>query len=169
MSLARRQQKPWWKLRPAAVVLAVVVIAGISGGGTVWAAITQRIVTNPLTGLAISGFDPVAYFTDHKARLGHASLEYSYGGTIWRFCNIGNRDAFVRYPHVYMPQFGGYDPGALARGVALPGNPLIWLVSGERLYLFSSASARTAFAADPARAITAAERGWQQVKPTLVP
>lgn len=169
MSLARRQQKPWLQWPAVAVVLAAAFIVAIGGGATVMAMTTQRIVSDPLTGLAISGFDPVAYFTDHKPRLGHPNMEYSYGGTIWRFCNIGNRDAFVGHPHVYMPRFGGYDPGALARRVAVPGNPLIWLLSGERLYLFSSVSARAAFAADPEQAILAAERGWQQVKPTLVP
>ena len=41
-----------------------------------------------------------------------------------------------------MPQFGGYDPIALARGVALAGNPLEWQIVGDRLYLFYSAQAR---------------------------
>ena len=41
-----------------------------------------------------------------------------------------------RDPDVYMPQFGGYDPLGVARGVAVAGNPNVWLIAGERLFLF---------------------------------
>ncbi len=112
------------------------------------------------TGLAISGFDPVAYFTDGKPELGRAGLELSQGGAVWRFRNMGNRAAFAEHPEVYRPRFGGYDPLAVARGVTVPGHPLIWAVVGERLYLFYDEAARTTFLADPGRVIVAAERKW---------
>ena len=41
-------------------------------------------------------------------------------------------------PDVYMPRFGGYDPVGVARGVAVPGDPRLWLIADERLYLFYS-------------------------------
>ena len=54
---------------------------------------------------------------------GSANFELRYGGAVWRFRNVGNRDAFAAQPDVYMPQFGGYDPIGVARGVAVAGNP----------------------------------------------
>ena len=72
------------------------------------------------SGLAISGFDPVAFFTDGKPVPGAAGIEFTYGGAVWRFCNIGNREAFAAQPEVYMPRFGGYDPVGVARGLRLP-------------------------------------------------
>ena len=75
------------------------------------------------TGLAIGGYDPVAFFTDGKPLLGKADIEFAYGGAIWRFRNVGNRDAFAAHPEIYRPQFGGYDPLGVAHGVAVPGNP----------------------------------------------
>ena len=72
-----------------------------------------------------------------------------YGGAVWRFCNIGNRAAFAARPDVYMPQFGGYDPVGVARGVAVAGNPNLWLIAGERLFLFYDRARLEKFAADP--------------------
>ena len=122
---------------------------------------------NPNTGLAISGFDPVAYFTDASPKIGRPDMELTLGGVVWRFLNEGNRAAFVAHPEVYRPQFGGYDPVAIARGTSVPGHPLFWAVVGNRLYLFYSGTARAAFLADPGRIIEAAERKWPEVARTI--
>jgi len=124
------------------------------------AATTERVVTDRNTGLAIYGVDPVAYFTDKKPIVGRAEFEFRFAGAIWRFANEGNRAAFVADPKVYMPQYGGYDPVGIARGVTTPGYPQLWLIVKNRLYFFYAAEARTAFVADPAAAITAAEARW---------
>jgi hypothetical protein len=152
------------------LLCATVAIAGLAG----WAALasattTERIVTDRLTGIAIGGFDPVAYFTDHEPVPGHPDFELSEGGVVWRFANEGNRAAFAADPNVYTPQFGGYDPIAVARGASAAGHPEIWLISGSRLYLFYSAEARDTFAADPDAARVAAEENWPRVLRTLVP
>ena len=135
----------------------------------VQAATTERLVVSFRTGLALYGFDPVAYFTDAKAMVGRPDFEYSYKGAVWRFRNEGNRAAFTDRPDIYMPRFGGYDPTALIRGVAVPGHPDYWLIVADRLYLFSSDEAREAFEDDPARAIAAAEAKWPDVERTLIP
>ena len=124
------------------------------------------MVVNAQTGLAISGFDPVAYFTDAKPAFGRPDMEFRQGHVIWRFRNEGNRAAFADHPEVYTPQFGGYDPVAVARGVSVPGHPLFWAVHGERLYLFYDDKARATFVAQPARVIEAAERKWPSVSHT---
>ena len=124
-------------------------------------------VVDSRSGLAISGFDPVAYFTDGAAKIGRADMELSQGGTVWRFRNEGNRSAFAGHPEVYTPRFGGYDPVAIARGTSVPGHPLIWAVAGERLYFFYNDAARAAFIADPGRIIEAATRKWPEVERTI--
>jgi hypothetical protein len=127
------------------------------------------IVVNPNTGLAISGFDPVAYFTDGKPMFGLPDQELRIEGVVWRFRNAGDRAAFADHPEVYTPRFGGYDPVAVARGISVPGHPLFWAVTGERLYLFYSAAARAAFLAEPGRIIAAAKRKWPGVARTIAP
>jgi hypothetical protein len=133
------------------------------------AATTERLVTDWRTGLAIHGFDPVAYFTDRQALAGRPDLEFAFAGAVWRFRNVGNRAAFVTRPEIYAPRFGGYDPFAIARGVATPGHPLFWFISEDRLYLFQSSEARNAFAANPEQAIEAADLKWPDVWKELVP
>ena len=123
----------------------------------------------PHSGLAISGFDPVAYFTDAEALPGKGEFEQAVDGAVWRFRSLGNRAAFKADPTVYMPRFGGYDPVGVARGVAVPGNPQLWAISDQRLYLFYSEQTRAEFADDTDRTATSADRVWQSVRLKLVP
>ena len=120
----------------------------------------RRLVVNEYTGLAISGFDPVAYFTDGMPKAGRAQLELASSGAVWRFHNVGNRAAFAEHAEIYTPQFGGYDPVAIASDASVPGHPLIWAVVSERLYLFYSDPARAEFLSDPGRIIARATRKW---------
>jgi hypothetical protein len=166
MTAPRRQ----WKTRRQFVHF--LAVGGLCHGmatGSARAATTERIVTDPNSGLAIGGFDPVAYFTEARPRLGIADHELSFAGAVWRFHNEGNRAAFAADPAVYMPRFGGYDPIAVARGASAPGHGELWSIADERLYLFFSAAARDVFAGDPASAVDAAERLWPTVLRTLSP
>jgi hypothetical protein len=133
------------------------------------AATTERVVSDPNTGLAISGIDPVAYFTDRRPLAGLPKHEVRYAGTIWRFRNAGNQAAFVANPEVYMPRYGGYDPIAIGRGLALAGNPLLWRIADQHLYLFFNDEARARFMADPGEAVVLADEKWPSVASTLVP
>jgi hypothetical protein len=127
-------------------------------------ATTERVVVNRFTGLAISGFDPVAYFTDTAAVRGDERFEAVQDGAVWRFRNEGNRAAFVGHPEVYGPQFGGHDPVDVARGKAVQGLPQLWTVHAQRLYLFASDTSRTAFAANPEGFAQSAQRRWPKLK-----
>jgi hypothetical protein len=152
---------------PAGFVAVLWVLALVMAPNAAFSSSEDRLVINSDTGLAISGFDPVAYFSQHKALQGDPHLELTQNGTVWRFLNEGNRAAFADHPEVYTPRFGGYDPVAINRGVSVPGNSLIWAVAGDRLYLFYSDKARTEFLADPALIIAGADRKWPDVARTI--
>ena len=142
------------------LALNVTVDTAFHGLAPAHAATTERIVTNRFSGLAIDGFDPVAYFVDGAPVMGLRELEASQEGVVWRFHNEGNRASFLAHPEVYGPQFGGYDPVDVARGVTVAGNPLFWVVVGERLYLFGFETNRAAFAADPQSFLAKARTCW---------
>jgi hypothetical protein len=170
MTAARRQRKLWFFSAAVGVtVLAAALSAGFALSEPIRAVTGERIVVDPISGLAISGFDPVAYFTDGAALSGKGAFEQVVAGAPWRFRNAGNQAAFAADPEVYMPRFGGYDPVGVARGVAVAGNPQLWLISGERLYLFYTPEARDQFAGEPERTIVAAEQRWPAVERQLVP
>jgi hypothetical protein len=164
MTAARQKRKQYcaWMLAAAALALAGAVPVAI-------AATTEMIVVDWHSGLAIDGYDPVAFFTDGKLLAGSAEFELHYGGAVWRFRNTGNREAFAERPDIYMPQFGGYDPTGVARGVALSGNPNIWLISSQRLYLFYDQARLQKFTADPDQVMAEAEHNWPAVISTLSP
>ena len=143
--------------------LAALAFSGVA----VQAATTERVVVNRFTGLAIEGFDPVAYFVDAQPLIGQEGFEVSEAGAVWRFRNEGNRASFLAHPEVYGPRFGGYDPMDLARGVTVAGNPRFWLISGQRLYLFSREQNRDAFAADPLHFQQEATQRWPALRQDL--
>jgi hypothetical protein len=160
----------WASFVWVSLVCASLVLAG---GALAWwpskakAATTERVIVNRFSGLAIEGFDPVAYFTDSRPEIGVVDFEASEAGAVWRFRNEGNRASFVAHPDIYGPQFGGYDPTDVARGVTVAGNPRFWLISGQRLYLFGREENRNAFAADPQRLLREANQRWPGLEQTL--
>lgn len=159
-------------MRPGIALIGLVLcLLAAAGMGSPWrpaaAATTERIVTNRFSGVAIEGFDPVAYFVDGAATQGTAEFEANLWGAVWRFRNEGNRASFLAHPEVYGPQFGGYDPADIARGVAIAGNPRFFLISAQRLYLFSREANRDAFAADPGRILYEAGKRWPALQQQL--
>jgi hypothetical protein len=167
MTAARRNGKSFG-VRGAAPVLALVLVLTLGAPARLGAQTTERIVIDRHTGLAIHGFDPVGYFTDAQPILGRPELELRFAGVVWRFRNAGNRAAFAASPDVYMPRFGGYDPVAVARGLATPGHPQLWTIAGARLYLFQSAESRDGLVNDQQRAIAAAVAKWPGVEHELI-
>lgn len=166
MTAARQKRK---RLCAGFAAAAAVLMALLPGPPASVAATTERLVVDWHTGLAIGGYDPVAFFTDGRPTAGSANFELRYAGAIWRFRNVGNREAFAAQPDVYMPKFGGYDPIGVTRGVAVAGNPNAWLIAGERLYLFYDRGRLAKFVTDADRLSAEAERKWPDVMRALSP
>lgn len=59
-------------------------------------------------GLAIKGYDPVAYFVDGRPIKGKKEFEIQWSDAKWRFANAEHRDLFKSDPEKYAPQYGGY-------------------------------------------------------------
>ncbi len=165
MTAARQKRK-----HRAGLALSVTIAAALAlFGAAARASLTARIVVNWHTGLAIDGYDPVAFFTDGAPLPGTSAFELRYAGVVWRFRNSGNRAAFAERPDVYMPRYGGYDPVAVARGVAVAGAPNVWVIVGQRLFLFHDPADREKFLGDPVHTIATADRKWPQVERALDP
>ena len=164
---AQRQERNGWCRGIALIGLMAGLVLPTFAEFAARAATTERVVMNGHSGLAIGGIDPVAYFTDARPMAGDERFEVSGAGVVWRFRNEGNRAFFIAHPDIYGPQFGGYDPVDVARGVAYAGNSQLWLISGQRLYLFGREQSRDAFVADPDRYLTEARQRWPGLQETL--
>lgn len=166
----RKMAGPAFPWHAAAIALSFIgILIPNFTPDTALAATTELIVADPRSGLAINGFDPVCYFTEKAAKFGQPTIEFPFGGVVWRFRNTGNRAAFEANPEVYMPRFGGYDPVGVARGRAVPGNPLHWTIVRDRLYLFYDADTAGQFSAAPEKFIQSAEEQWPDVRHNLAP
>ena len=169
MTAARQKRKQYcFSLAAIAALFAYAGLAFLMATGPS-ASAGERIVVDWHTGLAIDGYDPVAFFTDGKPLQGSPNLELRKGDVVWRFINVGNRAAFAAAPNIYMPQYGGYDPIGVARGLAVAGNPTVWLIQGQRLFLFYDGSRRQKFVGDPNRVIASADRKWPDIERTITP
>lgn len=88
-------------------------------------------------GLAIQGYDPVAYFTQNKAIKGNKQMSGTVDGVTYYFSSAVNKNLFFRNPKAYEPQYGGwcaYAMGAANEKVAI--DPETFKVIDGKLFLF---------------------------------
>ncbi len=112
-------------------VLAVISITA-SGQST-----EKNIYSNLKEGIALQGYDPVAYFVLHKAIEGKDEFTFTYHGSTYRFSSSNNRDLFVKNPTGYEPQYGGWCAYAMgATGEKVEIDPSTFKITDGKLYLF---------------------------------
>ena len=86
-------------------------------------------------GVAIKGYDPVAYFTEGAPVEGSEDFTAMHDGATYHFASAANRDAFLADPEKYAPQYGGFCAYAVAQGATAPIDPEAFTVLDEKLYL----------------------------------
>jgi YHS domain-containing protein len=165
---AMMRQKRKQNLTITGLLAALWVALGLALGAPAGAAgLVTAIVTDPLTGVALEGYDPVSYFTEPDPAQGVPDYEYVWRGVPWYFASAANRDVFIRNPEIYAPQYGGHCATSLSRGYLSDGKPRLYAISGMKLYLFYSVANREAFFESEETSLQAAESGWTQLKGTL--
>lgn len=87
------------------------------------------------TGIAIRGYDTVAYHTQGKPVPGLPLFEVEYQGATWRFANEENKALFEAEPEKYAPEYGGYCAYGVAKGSLVKIEPDQWNIIDGKLYL----------------------------------
>lgn len=113
--------------------------------------------------VAVSGYDPVAYFTAGKPTKGDEKITVTYNGAVYRFASAANRDAFNASPTKYVPQYGGYCAWAVGHGYTAKADPTAWKIVNGKLYLNYNADIQKKWVADEANQITSADKNWPTV------
>ncbi|MEX2644249.1 MAG: YHS domain-containing (seleno)protein [Acetobacterales bacterium] len=141
--------------------LATLAIA-VFAAGTVHAA---TVYTDD--GVAIGGYDPVAYFNAGKPVEGSSEHALEWSGVTWRFASAANRDAFAAEPGKYAPQYGGFCAWAVSQGYTAPVDPDAWKIVDGKLYLNYSKGVQANWEKGIPGHIRAADGNWPGIRDKL--
>ena len=114
-------------------------------------------------GVAINGYDPVAYFTDGVPVKGKADFAVMWKGAIWQFANLQHREAFEAGPRSFAPQYGGYCAYAMSLGYRASTAPEAWRIVEGKLYLIHTPAVHQLWARDIGGNIARADVNWPEV------
>lgn len=123
----------------------------------------DTVYTGTFSSLAVSGYDPVAYFTEGRPVEGSGDLEFEWNGATWRFASQSNLDSFKAKPEAYAPQYGGYCAWAVSQGYTASTIPEAWSVVDGKLYLNNSKGIQSRWEKDIAGFIVKADENWPEV------
>lgn len=143
----------------SALLMFVMVTAYAATPGKV----SQTEVVDALNlqhGVALKGYDPVAYFTEAEPIAGNPAISYHWQGATWLFSTQEHREAFKADPARYAPQFGGYCAFAVAQGTTAEGDPHQWAIIDSKLYVNNNAIAKKLWDQNRPANIVAGNRNW---------
>ncbi|MFD1883021.1 YHS domain-containing (seleno)protein [Paracoccus pacificus] len=113
---------------------------------------------------ALDGIDPVTYHSMNRAVPGRSDISTQWAGESWHFADEANRAAFEANPRAYVPAMGGYCVVALSEGRMEPGNPRLFVMIGDRVYLTRTPENQDRLQANPGPILKAAKKNWDKIK-----
>jgi YHS domain-containing protein len=115
-------------------------------------------------GIAIKGYDPVAYHKSGKSIEGSSKYELDWKNAKWRFASAEHRDLFKSDPEQYAPRYGGYCAWAVSQGYTAGVDPKnAWRIVGGKLFLNYNVDIQKKWAKDIAGNIKKADANWPGV------
>jgi YHS domain-containing protein len=117
------------------IIALATAIALTAGAAVMPAAAAGPDVNATITGLALRGYDPVAYFTDGKPIPGDYRITARYNEATYRFASQEHKILFETDPVKYLPQYGGFCAFGASQGVKVDGDPAVWKIVDDKLYL----------------------------------
>jgi hypothetical protein len=132
-------------------------------------AVAEDVVNTGYFGdVAIKGYDPVAYFTQHKAVKGSQEFAYRWLDANWYFSSAENRELFKREPVKYAPQYGGYCADGVSAGTITTNiDPKAWRIIDGKLYLSYDPGAADGLEKNHSKVVNS-RKYWPEVKRTLI-
>ncbi len=116
------------------------------------------------TGLMLRGYDPVAYFTLGTPTPGSPDITAQHDGATYRFASAEHRDRFLADPATYVPAYGGYCALGTAMGRKFDGDPEVWAIVDDRLYVNIHRAAHRRWQPDATGFIRTADHNWPLIQ-----
>jgi len=123
----------------------------------------EQIFTGLMPGIAVGGYDTVAFFTQDAAVVGDKGFATQYKDAQWLFASQMNLDMFLANPEKYAPQYGGYCAFAASKGALAKGDPEAWTIHEDKLYLNFSKSVRKLWREDISGHIKSADANFPKL------
>jgi hypothetical protein len=142
-------------------LLAAVGFALAGTTGAVSALAEDSVNTGYFGGVAIMGYDTVAYFTENRPVKGSEKFSYEWLGTPWHFASSKNREMFMNEPVKYAPQYGGYCAGEVVGGsTTVNVDPEAFKIIDGKLYLIYDKGNAEHFANHADELVPKADANW---------
>ena len=135
----------------------------ILGTGLMLSGADKNPVNVDKKGIAIKGYDPVAYFTEGEPVKGSAEFQHEWNSAIWHFSSAEHRDMFKAEPEKYAPQYGGYCAYAVSQGKTANIDPDAWKIVDGKLYLNLNKRIHRKWEKDILGYIKKADKNWPGV------
>lgn len=120
-------------------------------------------VNQTFFGVAIKGYDPVAYFTESKPVKGDKKHQFEWNDATWYFASAANKEAFSKEPEKYAPQYGGYCAYAVSQNSTAGIDPDAWKIIDGKLYLNYSQKIQKKWEGDIPGFIEKANQNWPKL------
>lgn len=140
-----------------------VIISIIGLIGACSTASDSYLISIDADGLAVNGYDVVAFLTDDKATQGSKTFEFVWHGAKWLFSSEENLNKFKKEPELYAPEFGGYCAHAMADGQKIAGDPINWKVIDGKLFLMQNPEMKKQWEMNQAENIKKAQEQWAKL------
>jgi len=111
-------------------------------------------------GVAIQGYDPVAFFTDNRPVKGNAQFQSEYRGAKYYFASSEHKATFDKEPSKYEPQFGGYCAYGASQGHKAPVKIEAWQIVNGRLLMQYDLGVKDDFNKEQQNNLSKADRNW---------
>lgn len=150
-------------LKVTGIVLACIVVVAILGSMFTGIKPLSLGLHDPVYqsgGAALAGYDVVSYFQGTPLQ-GKEQFQHEWKKTKWLFSSESNMREFQSDPERLTPQFGAYCSYAVSTGFSAPGDPTIWLVHKDKLYIFSNDEVKNEFLKDPQAIIESCSQRWK--------
>jgi YHS domain-containing protein len=114
-------------------------------------------------GVILKGYDPVAYFTLHRAVKGNTSFQSRFGGATYEFASAADKAAFDKNPSRYVPQYGAFCANYVKKGELRDIDPTVFFIYKSKLYVCSAGDEAKEFRSNIDTNIQSADNNWRQL------
>jgi len=126
--------------------------------------LAQKSAIFTTNGIAIGGYDVVAFFTNSKPVPGVDTLAYNWNNAIWHFSTREHLIAFKTNPDKYAPQYGGYCAYGTAEGHKAPTQVNTWTIVNGKLYFNYNKDVQKSWMPNKEKLIEKADANWILIK-----